>query len=148
VLCLLAVPDVVTAVAPQRRVFDGQPSQVMHARQFVKEALAGCPGLDTAALLADELVTNALMHTKSGGGTFEVIAWLGPGSACVAVADGGSDRVPSPIRLDGEIESGRGLALVDALGASWGHAGNHDGRVTWFLVRWPAYRHREACRSR
>jgi anti-sigma regulatory factor (Ser/Thr protein kinase) len=137
VLCLLAVPDIVTAVTQQRRVFDGQASQVSHARQFVKDALAGCPDLDTAVLLADELVTNALMHTKSGGGTFEVIAWLGQGSACVAVADGGSDRVPSPISLDGELESGRGLALVDALAACWGQAGNRDGRVTWFLVRWP-----------
>jgi anti-sigma regulatory factor (Ser/Thr protein kinase) len=134
---LVAVPDAVYAAAPVRRVFAGQASQVRQARRFVAAALDSCPVADIVVLLADELITNALVHTRSGrGGLFEVIVWTGPTSACVAVVDGGSEDAPSPARRDEISESGRGLVLVDALAACWGHAGDRDGRVTWFLVRW------------
>jgi two-component sensor histidine kinase len=134
---LLAGPDDVYAAAPRRRVFAGEASQARHVRRFVKDALDGCPVADTIVLLADELATNALIHTRSGrGGLFEVVVWSRPSSACVAVLDGGSGGQPSPAALDTVHESGRGLALVDALATQWGHAGGRDGRVTWFLVRW------------
>ncbi len=141
-LRLLAVSEGVTVAPPWRRVFVGEASQVSHARRFVKDALDGCPAADTVVLLADELVTNALVHTRSGrGGLFEVIGWSGPSSACVAVLDGGSDGEPSPADSDAMRESGRGLTLVDALATRWGHAGDCGGRVTWFVVRWPEEQH-------
>ena len=137
-LSLLAVPDGVRSAEPRRRVFAGQASQVRHARRFVQAASDGCPVADTAVLLAGELVTNALVHTRSGdGGQFEVITWSGPSSVCVAVLDGGSDHVPAVDGKDALRESGRGLVLVDALATCWGHAGDGEGRVTWFLLRWP-----------
>ncbi len=137
-LNLLAVPDDVTPAAPRRRVFAGEASQARHARRFVKDALDGCPAVDTVVLLADELVTNALIHTRSGhGGLFEVIVWNGSFSACVAVLDGGAEGEPSRAGSDAMRESGRGLTLVDALATRWGHAGDSGGRVTWFVVRWP-----------
>jgi hypothetical protein len=81
---------------PKRRMFVGHPGQAGHARLFVTKALEGCPVVDTAILLTDELVINALVHTRSGGsGSFEVIVWRGVAAACVAVLDGGSDRKPS-----------------------------------------------------
>lgn len=144
-----AVPDDAAAVPPRRRAFAGEPRQARYARRFVKDALNGCPVVDTIVLLADELVTNALMHTRSGrGGLFEVIAWNGSSSACVAVFDDGAEGEPSPADSDAMSESGRGLALVDALATRWGHAGDSDGRVTWFVVRWPAEARRLPCVSR
>jgi anti-sigma regulatory factor (Ser/Thr protein kinase) len=117
-------------------VFAGRTDQVRHARRFVKAALDECPVADLVVLLTGELVTNAVVHTRSGdGGRFEVRVWSGPSSACVAVLDGGSDGEPSPAALDTVHESGRGLALVDALATHWGHAGGCDGRITWFLGR-------------
>jgi len=137
-LRLLCFPEDLIIAVPRRCVFAGEASQVRHARAFVKDALDGCPAVDTVVLLASELVTNALIHTRSRhGGQFEVVAWKGPSSACVAVLDGGSDDMPSPGGTKSMSESGRGLALVDALATSWGHAGGRDGRITWFLVRWP-----------
>ncbi len=132
------VPGITTSAWALRRVFAGRADQVRHARRFVKAALGEyCPVADLVVLLADELVTNAVIHTRSGdGGLFEVRVWSGPSSACVAVLDGGSDATPSPAALNTVHESGRGLALVDALATHWGHAGGSDGRITWFLVRW------------
>jgi len=118
-------------------VFAGRADQVRHARRFVKAALDECPVADLVVLLSDELVTNAVVYTRSGdGGLFEVRVWSEPSSACVAVLDGGSDGKPSPAALETVHESRRGLALVDALATHWGHAGGSDGRITWLLVRW------------
>lgn len=137
-LRLLAVPDGLSEAVQQRHVFTGQASEIRQARQFVKAAMDGCPSADTVVLLCDELVTNALVHTRSGrGGLFEVVTWTGPSWACVAVLDGGSEGEPSPADSGTIRESGRGLMLVDALAAQWGHAGDSDGRITWFVVRWP-----------
>lgn len=130
-------PGISASAWALRRVFAGRADQVRHARRFVKAALDECPVADLVVLLAGELVTNAVVHSRSGdGGLFEVRVWSGPSSACVAVLDGGSDGEPSPTALDTVQESGRGLALVDALATHWGHAGGSDGRITWFLVRW------------
>jgi len=131
------VPGTTTSAWALRRVFAGRADQVRHARRFVKAALDECPVADLVVLLSDELVTNAVVHTRSGdGGLFEVRVWSGPSLACVAVLDGGSGGEPSPAALDMVHDSGRGLALVDALAAQWGHAGGRDGRITWFVVRW------------
>jgi anti-sigma regulatory factor (Ser/Thr protein kinase) len=131
------VPGITTSAWALRQVFAGRADQVRHARRFVEAALDECPVADLVVLLAGELVTNAVVHTRSGdGGLFEVRIWSGPSSACVAVLDGGSDGEPSPAALDTVHESGRGLALVDALATHWGQAGGCDGRITWFLVRW------------
>lgn len=133
------VPGITRSAVALTRVFAGQADQVRYARQFVKAALdEACPVADLVVLLAGELITNALIHARSGkGGLFEVIAWSGPSSVCVAVLDGGTEGEPSPADSDAMRECGRGLMLVDALATRWGHAGDSGGRVTWFVVRWP-----------
>src|SRR6266705_2478482 len=63
------VPGTTTSTGALRRVFAGRADQVRHARRFVKAALAeGCPLADLVVLLSDELVTNAVVHTRSGDG--------------------------------------------------------------------------------
>jgi anti-sigma regulatory factor (Ser/Thr protein kinase) len=121
----------------RRRAFPGKPEQVALARRFVAGVLDGCPAADTAVLLASELAANALSHTRSGaGGSFDVIVWRGVTAACIAVLDDGTAQVPAPGPADRLAEAGRGLALVNALAARWGHCGGTTGRAVWFLLRW------------
>jgi len=120
------------------------------ARRFVARILNGCPLTDTAVLLASELVTNALTHTRTAAsGKFDVIIWSGDGAAYVAVIDDGSGTVPAQGRHAlGELaDCGRGLELVELMATQWGHYGWHDqvepgqGRtqrtLVWFRLDWP-----------
>jgi len=136
----LADRGAVLVARPLRRVFPGQLRQVAHVRRFVARALAGCPAVDSAVLLASELAANALAHTASSGGAFEVIVWRGAAAACIAVLDSGSAGAPAPASADVSSESGRGLRLVSLLSDRWGHEGSTAGRATWFLLRWPSPR--------
>jgi anti-sigma regulatory factor (Ser/Thr protein kinase) len=128
---------------PERRVFPGLPLQLAQVRRFVARALDGCPVLDEAVLCVSELASNAIVHTRTGqGGRFEVVVWRGPGSACVAVIDDGSETRPAPRRsAPGDLaESGHGLAVVQNLTACWGHHRYQDGAwqgaVVWFRIDW------------
>ena len=146
----VAADGAVLVAPPKRRSFPGQPEQVAAARRFVARALDGCPDIDTAILLASELITNALQHTGSAGrGTFEVIVWRGRSAACVAVLDRGSTSKPARPALepgraepgrgaevDDLAESGYGLALVDTLATRWGYRALDEGMAVWFLLRW------------
>ncbi len=128
---------------PKRRVFPGRPDQVRHARKFVARTLDPCPITDTAVLLASELVTNALTHTRSAAhGTFQMIIWAGCTTAYIAVIDDGSHTTPAAHRhTTADLsESGRGLELVNLLATRWGHYGNHNGTtrtLVWFRLDWP-----------
>jgi anti-sigma regulatory factor (Ser/Thr protein kinase) len=125
-----------TAVRFGVRAFPGRPAEVSRARDFVARALTGLASVDDAVLMASELVTNALVHTKSGrGGRFAVIVRRDGESARVEVWDGGGASAPV-IRPDGRGgESGAGLGLVEVLARRWGHSGGPGGRVVWFEVQ-------------
>ncbi len=129
------------------RVFAGELGQVARVRAFVAYALAGCPARETLLACASELAANAIAHTASGaGGVFTVeVAWPAAGMATVAVTDAGAPCEPA-IRQSREIgephylaESGRGLALVDALSSSWGYRDldTGPGRTVWAAAAWP-----------
>lgn len=125
-----AVPN----LRARHREFPAQPAQVAHARHFVRRSLAGCATAHDAALLTSELVTNAILHSRSGhGGTIHVLIWHHcPGVARVAVIDNGSMTTPTvtnPCRLNG---AGRGLIIIQELAARWGHDGDEHGRYVWF----------------
>ncbi|MEV5828475.1 ATP-binding protein [Spirillospora sp. NPDC052242] len=114
-----------------RRSFPGEPVQAAAVRRFTAALLAGCPVLDEVLLAVDELVVNAVRHTKSGqpGGEFavEIVRW--DGSVAVAVTDQGgpSDPVAGCVRAD--AESGRGLWTVSATADRWGWFGNDRSRT-------------------
>jgi anti-sigma regulatory factor (Ser/Thr protein kinase) len=107
------------------RVFPGEPRGVPEARCWAAAVLAEA-GADpeTGELLASELVTNAVLHTRSGrpGGTVTVIVTAGAvlhvhdhGPAAGSCGPGG--WTPAPERAD----FGRGLVLVAELGAGLVH---------------------------
>lgn len=83
---------------------------------------------DAAALVVDELVTNAVLHA---GTPVDVLVDVGPEALVVAVADG-SSTMPGPSTASADAESGRGLALIDAVAHRWGVLPRQDGgKVVW-----------------
>ncbi|MGW3176655.1 ATP-binding protein [Streptomyces sp. NPDC001153] len=83
--------------------------------------LHGLIGLvDTAELLATELVSNAVRHTKGPAAlrvrrTPEGAVWIGAWDTDPAPPD-----PPCPLEEVGELEEGRGLGLVKACAEYWG----------------------------
>ena len=116
------------------RVFPGTPQQVGAARRFAAALLDGSPFREDAALVVSELVTNALLHSRSGhpGGlvTVQVTRWrLG---VRIAVTDQGSPNSPV-IRDAGPgrqmAESGHGLYMVCHLAACLDWHDDASGRT-------------------
>ncbi|PRY02151.1 ATP-binding protein [Allonocardiopsis opalescens] len=138
-----SAPPAAGGVRRLRRRFPGLAGQVKHARRFVARALGAAPVTDTAVLLTSELVTNALVHTRSGvgSGKFVVIVHIAPGWSRVEVRDQGSPHsVPHPVRgaRADDAEGGRGIGLVEALADRWGFELLPLGRLVWFEVDHPA----------
>jgi anti-sigma regulatory factor (Ser/Thr protein kinase) len=124
--------------APLLRVLPGRPESVSTAREMAREVLGDAhPATETAMLLVSELVTNSVMHSRSGdpGGSVTVALCDGPAGILIQVCDGGGSSEPrlsaSP---DKDAEHGYGLLLVDVLADRWGTISSPDGRVTWCRV--------------
>jgi anti-sigma regulatory factor (Ser/Thr protein kinase) len=114
----------------------GHPEQVSAARAFVARTLsAHRPGTDadTATLLTSEIVTNAIVHTKSGveGGTVTIVVIGIPGGVLVEIIDSGSAGSPV-VKGDLYATDGHGLFLVQNLAAQWGYLREPAGTTVWF----------------
>jgi anti-anti-sigma regulatory factor len=89
--------------------------------------------VDRAVLVASELVTNAVVHTR---GPLRLRLALREEQLYVAVAD----RLPRLLRLatdlgGPEAEGGRGLLIVDQLTSRWGvHHPSEGGKVIWCVL--------------
>jgi anti-sigma regulatory factor (Ser/Thr protein kinase) len=122
-------------------VLPGTPQSAAIARQIARQALgAGHPATDTAMLLASELVTNSVKHSRSGepGGTVTVALCSGPAGILIQVRDDGGPSEPRVAELSSEgAEHGYGLLLVDLLAERWGTISSPDGRITWCRVGVP-----------
>lgn len=92
---------------------------------------------DTLALIASELVTNAVIHAR--GIRITVRVMRSPRHVWVSVADQGHPQEPITPRAGGEgAEGGRGLLLVDALATRWHATTGRAGSRVWACVRLPA----------
>ena len=87
--------------------------------------------MQTVALLASELVANAVRHADSGsiGLRIEVTA----GHVRVDVADDGEGFVPHPKPPEPGKLGGWGLYIVDELATRWGVI-DGDGTRVWFEI--------------
>ncbi|MFE7814167.1 ATP-binding protein [Streptomyces sp. NPDC057433] len=91
--------------------------------------------VDVAELMAAELVSNAVRHTK--GPAALRVCWSPPGTLRIGAwdADPEPPELPVPFERGEELESGRGLALVRACADVWGwqplaREGNR-GKYVW-----------------
>jgi serine/threonine-protein kinase RsbW len=120
------------------RSYPGTADQSRHVRADLAKVAGECPVADELVLLASELATNAILHSKSGrpDRTFTVRATLYPGEyAWVEVVDEGG----AWIRDEYDDEHGRGLGIVAAIAGddNWGVDGNAASRIAWFRLDWP-----------
>ncbi|HEX6470391.1 MAG TPA: ATP-binding protein [Streptosporangiaceae bacterium] len=138
-LVIVPQPDV-ARVMYWRRTFPGRLDQASAVRAFVAALFPGCPRLDDMLLAVDELVVNALRHTKSGqGGSFLVEVWRNVDRVAISVTDEGGPLEPVATDADVLAECGRGLRTVSFVADSWGWHGNHRGRtVSAFFPAEPA----------
>jgi DNA-binding NarL/FixJ family response regulator len=113
-------------------VLPQDPRSPSAARRFAREVLTTWDlgeAWEGAELLVSELVTNAVTH---GGSAADVVIRLLPDRVHVAVTDDAGD-VPTAVGQSADDdESGRGLAIVQAVADRWGDF-SADGRKTvWF----------------
>lgn len=109
------------------------PAAAADARAFVRGSL-GAWRLDedlvqSAELVASELVTNAVTHT---GTAPELLLAREPGAGLlrISVIDS-STRHPSPREAAPDAVGGRGMAIVDVLALSWGTTPTGQGKAVW-----------------
>lgn len=108
--------------------------QVGLAREFVVATLgAGHPCAGIVQLIVSELVTNSIVHSRSGvraDGTVTVGLSGDSHRVRVEVTDLGSATLPGLREFDFCSESGRGLFMVDALAAAWSCSRDPAGTTT------------------
>lgn len=100
-------------------------------------AAAGLRGevVEEAALVASELVTNAVRHARPPSAEgFRLTCEVHGGAVLVSVTDGGGPTVPAAVRFDDAATGGRGLAIVDRLAGRWGVARTGAGSTVWAEV--------------
>ncbi len=121
-------PDPPGAEASRRFVASGFSARL--ARRYVEATLDdwGCSSWAEDALIAvSELAANAVRYA---GAEFTVGLSRAPGSIRLAVGDASPDppapQGPTPMAL-----GGRGLWMVQRLGADWGFERINDGKVVW-----------------
>jgi serine/threonine-protein kinase RsbW len=127
------VPPAVTF----ERSYPGVAAQVHIMRADLELVCFGCPVANDVLLLASELATNAILHSRSGhpDRDFTVRATLYPGEYLwVEIIDQGGSWTTD----DYEDGHGRGLLIVAAIAGddNWGIEGNEACRVAWFRLNW------------
>jgi anti-sigma regulatory factor (Ser/Thr protein kinase) len=122
-----------------KRSLPGKPESVAVARREVRKALAdaGHDDVEDAVLLLSEMVSNAVLHTRSrhaGGRVLVEVFEIGVGLVRLEVTDEGAQGVPRASRPDADRTEGRGLWLLDELGKGWGFRRNGECGCTWVDV--------------
>jgi anti-sigma regulatory factor (Ser/Thr protein kinase) len=117
-------------------LFPGVPRVVSAARHVLGDLLGeNHPALDDAQVCQSELITNALRYTDSGqdGGQVRIeVEYDRKHTTVRVVDDGGSPTVPHV--KDEPDESGRGLAIVEALAMTWGVRQIGVKTAVWFTI--------------
>lgn len=108
------------------------------ARALVHDACADWSATDAeeaAAIVATELVSNAVQHARS---TCRVTVTVDSQGLRVGVRDYAPGYEPRPRPVDTTRAAGRGLHLVAMLSSAWGVHQHPDGKTTWAQIALPA----------
>ncbi|MEU0159597.1 SpoIIE family protein phosphatase [Streptomyces sp. NPDC006261] len=132
------------AQAPQpggrlrQHVAQNDPEALSSARHMIRAAVRAWGAKERAdeiELAADELTTNALMHTD-GGAVVTIRVMAGSERRLRVDVEDRSSALPRRRDAGSEGVSGRGLMLVDRLADVWGVESRGSGKCVWceFLI--------------
>ncbi|MFE1438617.1 SpoIIE family protein phosphatase [Streptomyces sp. NPDC058739] len=116
----------------QQHVAPGDPEALHEARHMVRAAVHTWGARDRAdeiELVADELITNALMHTE--GAAIVTLRALAGGRRLRVEVEDSSSALPRRREAGESGVSGRGLLLVDLLTDDWGVEARGGGKCVW-----------------
>lgn len=121
-------------------IVQSEPDRISDVRQQLRELLHDWPSeeqVDSAELLASELLANVLRHTDGDAWVVaEVTGKPGRRLLRVEVTDS-SDDLPHKRRPGELASSGRGLVLIEYLADAWGVKPRGEGKSTWFELQEP-----------
>ncbi|MFJ7497060.1 SpoIIE family protein phosphatase [Streptomyces sp. NPDC097727] len=117
----------------QQHVAQGDPEALSSARHMIRAAVRAWGArtrADEVELAADELITNALMHTD-GGAIVTIRVLTGPERRLRVDVEDRSSALPRRRDAGQAGVSGRGLMLVDRLADLWGVESRGSGKCVW-----------------
>ncbi|MEU0073606.1 SpoIIE family protein phosphatase [Streptomyces sp. NPDC006332] len=117
----------------QQHVAPGDPEALAEARHMVRAAVAAWGARDRSdeiELVADELITNALMHTE-GSAIITLRAFTSSDRRLRVEVEDSSSALPRRRDAGESGVSGRGLLLVDLLTDVWGVEARGGGKCVW-----------------
>ncbi|WP_435224775.1 SpoIIE family protein phosphatase [Streptomyces sp. Tue6028] len=122
----------------QQHVAPGDPEALTEARHMIRAAVRAWGAgerADEIELVADELITNALMHTE-GPAIVTLRVLTGSDRRLRAEVEDASSALPRRREAGESGVSGRGLLLVDRLTDVWGVEARGGGKCVWceFIV--------------
>ncbi|MFI0711039.1 ATP-binding protein [Streptomyces inhibens] len=105
------------------------PKEVPVVRHAVREHLGGpCAEVQ---LCVTEILGNVIRHLGEGTPVTVRVRGADGGRTRVEVSDPDPRALPVLLEAAGEDESGRGLALLDAVSVRWGVLRGGDGKTVW-----------------
>lgn len=117
----------------QQHVGQNDPEALSSARHMIRAAVRAWGAkerADEVELAADELTTNALMHTD-GGAIVTIRVLTGPERRLRVDVEDRSSALPRRRDAGDAGVSGRGLMLVDRLADAWGVESRGTGKCVW-----------------
>jgi anti-sigma regulatory factor (Ser/Thr protein kinase) len=113
------------------------PESVRTVRSALRKDLAVLPEpvREDVALVATELLGNALRHAKSLPDGQLAVDWgMGELGVEIAVTDGGAATTPAVIEAGPTATGGRGLSIVESVAARWGVEQRGPLTTVWAVV--------------
>ncbi|BCM65629.1 MULTISPECIES: SpoIIE family protein phosphatase [Streptomyces] len=123
----------------QQHVAPGDPEALVQARHMIRAAVRAWGARDRAdeiELAADELITNALLHTE-GSAVVTLRSLVGRERRLRIEVEDASSALPRRRDAGEDGVSGRGLLLVDRLADAWGVEARGGGKAVWCEFRLP-----------
>ncbi|MEU5367246.1 SpoIIE family protein phosphatase [Streptomyces sp. NPDC005925] len=117
----------------QQHVAPGDAEALTGARHMIRSAVRAWGATDRAdeiELTADELITNALMHTE-GAAIVTLRVLTGPDRRLRVEVEDSSSALPRRRDPGEQGVSGRGLLLVELLSDGWGVEARGGGKCVW-----------------
>ncbi|MFE9408023.1 SpoIIE family protein phosphatase [Streptomyces sp. NPDC006704] len=117
----------------RQHVAQNDPEALSSSRHMIRAAVRAWGARersDEIELAADELITNALMHTD-GGAIVTIRVLSGPERRLRVEVEDRSSALPRRREAGASGVSGRGLMLVDRLADVWGVESRGGGKCVW-----------------